>query len=197
MSTLRRVAVVMLVAAVAAAAAVGGYAAFRAAVSNAGNSYEAGSVALSDNDVGTAMFTTLGSAAPGDSETSCIRVRYDGTLAAGVRLYGTVSGALAPYLTLTVTRGTDANPVFDNCGTFVADATNYIGAGAGVVYSGALGSYPATYAAGIADPAVSGGNESWTLNEVHIYRFVVTLGSNTAGQGQTAAAAFTWEARSQ
>jgi hypothetical protein len=193
----RRRALVVVVGVVAAAVGcVGAYAAFKAVLSNSGNSYAAGSVALSDNDAGTAMFTTLTSAGPNDSETSCIRVRFDGSLDSTVRLYGTISGALAPYLTLTVTRGTDSNPVFDDCSTFVADSTNYIGSGNGVIYSGALGSFPSTYASGLVDPT-SGSPETWSANEVHIYKFVLTLGSNTAGQAQTASAGFTWEARNQ
>jgi hypothetical protein len=180
----------------ATVACVGAYAAFKAVLSNSGNSYAAGSVALSDNDSGTAMFTTLTSAKPNDSETSCIRVRFDGSLDSTVRLYGTISGPLAPYLTLTVTRGTDSNPVFDNCSTFTADATNYIGSGNGVIYSGALDTFPTSYASGIVDPT-SGSPETWSQNEVHIYKFVVTVGSNSAGQGQSASAGFTWEARNQ
>ncbi len=195
MRRVRRLALLgVLAAVVAGPVCVGAYAAFRATVANSGDSYAAGSVALSDNDSGTAMFTALTSAAPTDSETSCIKVRYDGSLASNVRLYGTVGGALAPYLTLTVTRGTDPTPAFDSCSTFTADATNYIGSGNGVIYSGALGSFPTTYAAGVVDPT-SGSPESWTQNEEHVYRFVLTLGSNTSGQGQTATAGFTWEAR--
>ena len=190
----RRAPVLLMAAVAAAVTCVGAYAAFKAVLSNSGNSYASGRVALSDNAAGTAMFTTLTSAKPTDSETSCIRVRFDGSLDSTVRLYGTISGTLAPYLTLTVTRGTDANPVFDDCSTFVADSTNYIGSGAGVIYSGALGSFPATYASGLVDPT-SGSPETWSQNEVHIYKFVLTLGSNTAGQGQTASAGFTWEAR--
>jgi hypothetical protein len=190
----RRLLVICLAVVAAGTTSVAAYAAFKAVLSNSGNSYAAGSVALSDNDSDTAMFTTLTSANPTDSETSCIRVRFDGSLDSTVRLYGTISGALAPYLTLTVTRGTDSNPIFDNCGTFVADATNYIGSGNGVIYSGALGSFPTTYASGLVDPT-SGSPETWSQNEVHIYKFVLTLGSNTAGQGQTASAGLTWEAR--
>jgi hypothetical protein len=182
---------------VAAVSAVGAYAAYRAVTTNSGNSYEAGSVKLSDNDSGTAMFASLTAARANDSETSCIRVRADGTLDSTVRLYGTVSGPLSSYLTLTVTRGADVSPTFDTCTTFVADANNYIGAGLGVIYSGALSSFPTTYAAGIVDPAVGGGIETWSENEAHIYRFVVSAGANTAAQGLSATAAFTWEARSQ
>ena len=197
MTVPRRALIVFLATGAAAVACVGAYAAFRAVLANSGNSYAAGSVALSDNDSATAMFTTLGSAKPTDAETSCIKVRFDGTLNSTVRLYGTISGGLGPYLTLTVTRGTDLNPVFDDCTTFVPDANNYTGNGLGVIYSGALSSYPTTYASGIVDPAVAGGTETWTPNEEHLYKFVLTLGSNTAGQGQTASAGFTWEARNQ
>lgn len=192
-----RVGVVAAVAVGAAVVAVGAYAAFRATVLNPGNSFSAGSVALSDNDAGSALFTALTSVAPGDSQTNCIRVRFDGTLDSVVHLYGTVSGALAPYLTLTVTRGTDPTPSFGSCSSFTADATNYVGAGSGVVYNGALSTFPSTYAAGIVDPAVAGGTETWTQNEAHTYKFALSVGSNTAGQGQLATAAFTWEARSQ
>ena len=83
------------------------------------------------------------------------------------------------------------------CATFSADATNYIGSGAGVIYSGALNAFPATYAAGIVDPAVGGGTETWTQTEVHIYKFTIAAGTNTAAQGLSATAGFTWEARSQ
>jgi hypothetical protein len=194
-SPVRRLALLsVLASALAGCVAVGAYAAFRATVTNGGDSYAAGSVALSDNDSGAAMFTALNSAAPSDSETSCIKVRYDGSLASNVRLYGTISGALAPYLTLTVTRGTDLNPTFDTCTTFTADATNYIGAGSGVIYSGTLGSFPTTYAGGLVDPT-AGSPESWTQNEEHVYRFVLTVGANTNGQNQTVTAGFTWEAR--
>jgi hypothetical protein len=192
----RRVLVVVVAAVAAAVACVGAYAAFKAVLPNSGNSYASGSVALSDNDSGTAMFTTLTSAKPTDAETSCIRVRFDGSLGSTVRLYGTISGALAPYLTLTVTRGTDSNPVFDDCTTFVADSTNYLGSGNGVIYSGALGSFPTTYAGGIVDPT-SGTPETWSQNEVHIYKFVLTLGSSSAAQGLTTSTGFTWEARNQ
>jgi hypothetical protein len=191
----RLVVVVLLACAVAAVTSVAAYAAFRATATNGGNSFAAGSVALSDNDSGTALFTSLTSAGPGDSATSCIRVQYDGTLASNLRLYGTTSGVLAPYLTLTVTRGTDPAPSFGNCGGFVADATNYIGSGNGVLYSGTVSGFPSSWAAGISDPSVGGGTEIWTQTEAHVYRFAVTVGSNTAGQGQSASAAFTWEAR--
>ena len=95
---------------------------------------------------------------------------------------------------LTVTRGTDSSPSFDSCANFTPDATNYVGAGNGVVYSGPLSSFPASYAAGIVDPT-SGSPETWSQSEAHSYRFVVTLQDDNAAQGLTGNALFTWEAR--
>ncbi len=169
------------------------YAAFSATTSNPGNSLAAGTVSLGDNDAGVAMLS-LASANPGDSDTGCIRVTYTGSLDAGIRLYAAVSGSLAPYLDLTVTRGSDPSPSFDSCTSFVPDGTDYVGAGAGVVYSGPLSSYPTNYGAGVVDPP-SGPAETWATSEAHSYRFTVSLGSDPAALGLSATAAFTWEAR--
>ena len=179
--------------AVATAAGIGTYSAFTATSTNAGNTFAAGSVAIEDNDGGATAMLNLANAKPGDSDTSCIKVRYTGSLAASVRLLATTAGALPQYLGLTVTRGTDPSPAFDDCGTFAADPTNYIGAGPGVVYSGTLASFPV---AGIADPT-AGAPESWTAGEEHVYRFDVSLADDDAAKSQTGSAAFTWEAQNQ
>jgi hypothetical protein len=171
------------------------YSAFSSTSGNDSNVLSAGSVSIGDNDTGTALLG-LSNARPNDSDTGCIRVAYDGTLPANVRLYASVSGSLAQYLTLTVTRGTDSSPSFDSCLNFTADGTNYIGQGSGVIYSGALSAFPAGWAAGIVDPT-SGSPESWTNPEAHSYRFAVTLQNVQAAQGLSASASFTWEARNQ
>lgn len=176
-------------------AGVGSYSAFTATTTNTGNSFAAGSVAISDNDLNGFMLA-LTNAKPTDADTSCIRVTYTGSLSSSVRLYSTQTGTLGQYLTLTVTRGTDSAPSFDSCATFTADATNYIAQGAGVIYSGNLSAFPATYAAGLVDP-LAGTPESWATNETHSYRFVVTQQDNNAAQGLTGTAGFTWEARNE
>jgi hypothetical protein len=177
------------------------HATFLSSTSNSGNTFASGTVYLSDNDSGTAMLS-LTSAMPGTSDTSCIRVSYDGSLTSTVRLYAGVSGSLASYLNLTVTRGSASSPSFDSCtpsSAFTADSTNYFGNGAGVIYSGLLSNYPATYSAGIVDPADCGSPpcsaESWTTGEPHVYKFVITLpsGVSSSAQGQSATAIFTWE----
>ncbi len=184
----------LVLGALGAVAGFGSYSAFTATTTNSGNTITAGSVAIEDNDAGGAMLA-LANAKPGDADTSCIRVRYTGSLSATVRLYASLTGSLPQYVNLTVTRGTGAAG-FDDCTGFTADATDYNGNGAGVVYSGTLGSFPTTYAAAIVDPKAAT-PESWTNGEEHWYRFTITLQDTNAAQGLTGTAGFTWEARNE
>jgi len=184
----------LVLGALTAITGVGTWSAFSSTSANAGDSYAAGDVKIADNAAGTALLT-LTNAKPGDVSTGCIRATYTGSLDAAVRLYGQVTGTLAPYLTLTVTRGTDPTPSYPSCTSFTADATDYTGNGAGVVYSGLLSGYPADYAGGIQD--APGAAETWTTNENHSYRFRVTLNNDVAAQSKTATAAFTFEARNR
>jgi hypothetical protein len=185
----------LLVALVGSVAGPVSYSAFTSTTASDANVFSAGSVSISDNDVGSSLLS-LSNARPGDANTGCIRVFYDGTLPANVKLYGSVSGSLAQYLTLTVTRGTDSSPSFDSCTNFTPDGTNYIGQGNGVIYSGNLSAFPSTWAAGLVDPT-SGSPESWTNPESHSYRFTVTLQDVQAAQGLSSSASFTWEARNE
>lgn len=169
------------------------YAMFNAKTTSNANNFATGTVVLSDNDSG-GMVISLSNARPGASSTGCIAVASTGSLDSSVRLYATVGGTLAPYLNLTVTRGTIASPSFPSCAAFSADGTDYLGSGAGVIFTGALSAYPTTYAAGIVD--APGSPETWSTNEVHVYRIVVTLANNPAAQGLSSSATFTWEARS-
>lgn len=188
----------LVVALLGAVAAIGTWSAFSSVTSNPGNSFTAGSVTLSDNDSGSAMFNMTGML-PGSTEAGCIKISYTGSVASTVRLYGTTGGTgLDQYLDVKVTRGinTPSDPSFDSCTNFSADATNYIGAGAGVIYNGTLQGYADNYTAGLVDPT-SGSPESWTNPENHVYRFDITLQSSApnAAQGLTATQEFTWEAR--
>jgi hypothetical protein len=176
-------------------AGVSTFSAFTATTANAGNTFAAGSVVIGDNDSNGAMFS-MSALKPGDNDEGCITVTYTGTLAAGVKMYGTTGGTgLDPYINLVVTRGTIASPSFDSCAGFSADATNYIGSGAGVVYSGTLAGYADNYAAGLVDAPGGGNTEVWNTNEVHTYRFAVSVADNDLAQGLNATQTFTWEAR--
>ena len=169
------------------------WSAFSNTTANPGNAAAAGSVVLTDNDGGNAMLA-LSSAMPNDTDTSCIKVTYSGTVSASVRLFGTISGALAPYLTLKVTRGTDSAPSWDSCTNFTADATDYSGLGAGVLFDGNLSDFPASFPVALADPSSTTAVETWTSAEAHSYKFQVTLQNNVAAQGLSGSAGFTWEA---
>jgi hypothetical protein len=175
-----------LIGLVSIAAGSATFGAFTSATAVSGNRFAAGTVAIGDNDLGSAMLD-LSSALPGASDASCIQITYTGSLDAEVRLYGTVSGALAQYLNLTVTRGTDGS-AFGTCGSFVADP------GGGVLYNGALSGFPANWSGGIVDN-LAGTPEVWLASEPHAYRFVLTLADNAAAQGQSATATFTWESQ--
>jgi hypothetical protein len=193
-----RFAIAMAVAALVPAAGGATYAAFRATSASPGERIEAGSVKLSDNGDGSALMS-LASAVPGDTTSACIRVTYDGSLPATIRLHGTTTGTgLDQYLDLKVTRGTysPSVPAYKSCTNFQADGTDYIGAGNGVIYNGTLQGYPDDYASALVDP-LSASPESWTTGEAHVYRIDVTLQQNFAAQGKNAAQVFRWEARNQ
>jgi hypothetical protein len=183
----------LVLGAIGAVAGYGSYSAYTATTGNTGNSFEAGSVSIEDNDNAGAMLS-LSNAKPGDSDTSCIIVKYTGSLASNVRLYAATTGGLPQYMDVTITRGTVAPPAFDNCSNFSADATNYIGAGAGVIYNGPISGMGTNWAGGVVDP-LAGSPESWTTNEEHSYRFTVTLQDNNSAQTLNGTATFTWEAR--
>lgn len=180
-----------------AAAITGGvtYGAFATSTSNGPNSLATGSVTLGDNDAGAAMLS-LTSARPGATDTGCIRLTHTGTIGSEVRHYATVAGALAAQLQLRVTRGSDSSPSFDSCVGFQADARDYFGKGAGVIYDGPLSGLPATHAAGIVDPADVPGTgspptETWDASEAHSYRYALTLGGDATTEAQTARPATT------
>lgn len=171
------------------------FSAFSSVAQNPGNRVQAGTVTIADNDAGAAMLSLV-DAQPGESSTACIQTTYTGTLDSEVRLYGAPAGALAPYLTLTVTRGSATAPTFDSCADFTADSTDHIGQGAGVIYRGSLAAYPGSAATAIVDPRAPA-PETWTPGEAHSYKFHITLDDNVAAEGLSATADFTWEARNK
>jgi predicted ribosomally synthesized peptide with SipW-like signal peptide len=177
-------------------AGVGTWSAFSSTTANDGNSFASGTVVLGDDDSGSAMFNVSGMV-PGSTQAACLKVTYTGTVPSGVRLYGTTTGTgLDQYLDVKVTRGTKSGGGgLSDCSTFAADATDYTGGGAGVVYAGTLQDYPDAWGAGVVD--APGAAESWTEHEVHAYRIDVTLRSTApnAAQGKTATQSFVWEAQ--
>jgi Concanavalin A-like lectin/glucanases superfamily len=171
---------------------------FWVSTSNSGNSEGAGSVVLSDDDGGAGIFSMSGSV-PGDTQTKCVTVTYSGTLGAQVRLYASAGGTgLGAYMTAKITRGAFGTPPGSgSCTGFTADSVNYASLGAGVLYNGALGSFPTTWAAGTVDPSTttSPTGEVWTNGEQHAYQIQLTVRNTYSGENLTASPTFTWEAR--
>ncbi|HKG37717.1 MAG TPA: hypothetical protein VKB25_01910 [Conexibacter sp.] len=172
----------------------GTWSAFDRTASSPGDSVATGTVTLSDNDGGSPLLSLSG-ARNGSTVTSCTKLTYGGTVPADVRIYGTVGGGLASYLTLTVTRGTiSGTPAAKSCTGFVADSTDYLAKGAGVIYSGNLSAFPTSAGAALVDPT-SSATEQWDAGEAHAYKLTVTMNS-ASGAGMSATADFTWLAAS-
>lgn len=100
-------------------------AAFTTTTANTGNSLATGTVVLTDDDTGSAMFSVTGMS-PGTPVSECIAVSYAGSLLpAPVRLYGSTTGALDTYLDTTIEVGTGGSSA--TCTGFVASSTPFTG----------------------------------------------------------------------
>jgi hypothetical protein len=166
------------------------YAAFSATTVSPSSNWASGTVALSDDDSSTALFSAT-NLQPGATGTKCIAVTSTGSLASAVKLYGTgatTTNALSSYITLTITQGTG--------GSFAGGCTGFTPLASGSsVYTGSLANFASTatgYATGLGTWAPTG-----TASETRVFRFVYTLDSAAPNstQGGTAAIGFTWEAQ--
>jgi predicted ribosomally synthesized peptide with SipW-like signal peptide len=186
---------VLLVGIAGSVAGTATFSAFSSTTSNSGNSFAAGTVFISDNDAGSALYS-VSNAKPTDSSTTCIKVTYTGTLPADVKLYTTSTvNALATYVNLTIDKGTvTGNPAFPGCGTFTSQATIYNGTLSAFVtaknsYANGVSVYPASQTA-------------WNQNDSLYFRVTVQLQDDNNANGgasplSTGSHAFTWEARNQ
>ena len=163
------------------------YAAFIAQTSNAGNSFSAGSVVLTDNDANVALMG-LSNLKPTSSGSRCINVTSSGTLPSSVKLYVTdltTTKSFSSYVNLVVTLGSGSTST--GCSNFVAATSG------SSVYSGTLASF------GTTATGYSTGVGSWTptgsATETRSYRFAYTVDAATpdSAQGGTANFGLTWE----
>jgi hypothetical protein len=173
---------ILVVASVGAVTGFGTYSAFSSTATSSGNSMQAGTVSIGDDHTAAAMLN-LANAKPGDRTTGCIRVTYTGSLPATVRMYANPSGTLAPYLKVTIERGSGGS--YPGCTGFSPTGTTF---------SGTMNTLPASWAAASDDPL-----GTWNRNQAQSYRVDVQLDPNApaAAQGGTAALSLTWEARNQ
>jgi hypothetical protein len=152
-------------------------------------------VALGNDGTGSTLFSAS-NMKPGDTSTHCITVSYTGSLAAAVKLYGSVSHTagtpdLGPYIDLTVTQGSGGS--FASCTGFTADASN------ATVFSGTLdGTSPfsaTNWSNGLTTSFAPTASSQTTQSKT--FQFTATLDANAPNtvQGGTASASFTWEAQ--
>ncbi len=186
MNRLRDLFTCMLLVGLGAGMGAGTVAAWSDDTDNGANRIKAGTVVLTNDAGGTAVYS-VNAATPGTTMTRCVVVSYDGTLPARVKLFGSVSGGLAQHLTLEVVRGTKAPAANGDCTGFTADTANHAGLGAGVVWRGTLDTFPGS-GAPLVDP------QTWNLDDDHAYQFRLTMSSAEAAQGLSATMSFTWEA---
>jgi hypothetical protein len=172
--------------------AIGGasYSAFSATTVNPTNNWTTGTVALSDDDANTALFTASG-LKPGSTDSKCIAVTSTGSLASAVKLYGTgasTTNALSGSINLVIQQGTGGT-FSGGCGSFVANATTP------TVYTGTLANFASTatnYANGLGTWTPTGSG-----SDTRVYKFTYTVDPSAPNstQGGTAAIGFTWEAQ--
>ncbi|HEX8345560.1 MAG TPA: hypothetical protein VF657_12635 [Actinoplanes sp.] len=190
------------------------YAAFSATTTNPGNSWSTGSVTITDDRSGAAVFSvatvepdgasstlnppgtgafTASSAAAGGS--ACIKVTYTGTTPADIRMYGTLTntggdGGLGQFLLFDVDTGTDSAGGSDpSCATYTSSTYRYGSASNTNVY---LNGIPTGYVGGLA------GWTGATQNTSRWYRlsWLMPATVSAASQGEQVQATFVWEAQS-
>ena len=157
---------------------------FSSTTSDGSNSWTLGSVTLTDDDSGSALFTASG-LVPGSTNSNCITVSYAGNVATTVKLYAsaaTDASSVAQYLDLTIEQGTGGG--FGDCTGFTSGST---------IYTGTLATFTSTkvaYGSGVGTWAPSG-----TASQV--YRIAYTLNASTPSnkQGSTTSATLQWEAQ--
>lgn len=162
------------------------YSAFSATTVNPTSNWTAGTVALSDDDSDTALFTAS-NLKPGATGTKCIAVTSTGSLASAVKLYGTsysTTKDLASNINLKVEQGTGSTT--SSCAGFTGASTLYDGT------MTAFGTTKTGFATGVGTWTPTG-----AASETKSYKVTYTLSTTTpdSAQGGTAALGFTWESQ--
>ena len=186
----------LTVSVVGSVVAFGTFSAFSSATENPGNNFDAGTVYISDNDAGSALYNVT-NRKPGDFVEKCIKVTYSGSLASDVKLYlpDAINAQVGNYTNLTITSGTGSAAA---CTDFAADATN------SNVFTGTLKGFSTTYnsyANGLVDNPLA--KTKWDTNDAVTYKYRVELQDNNAANAgnapgfQSGTHKYVWEARNQ
>jgi hypothetical protein len=190
MSTRRKLFVTAAVVALVGLAVFGTFAAFTATSVNSGNKIDSGTVKIDDDSGTSTKLYDRTNQKPGDSYSACLRIKYNGSLGAAVKLYvssGITNGSL---YNLQVERGSGLTTVDGtrSCAGFSSSST---------AYNGSLGSFPTSYAGGVDGKS---GGAPWSQNDTVDYRFTITQNDDSTPNAHTSVTSsgahdFTWEAR--
>jgi hypothetical protein len=170
-------------------AALGVFGAFSATTQNSGNEITTGTVALTDNDNGQAMFNVT-DAKPGDTWSRCIKVTYSGSLPAEVRAYlQSTPGVLSPYLTAKIEKGSQASSTFPSCTGFTDEVTE-------LDKPLTDPAFPRDWAGGVVSDPLN--KTQWDQGDTSVFRVTLSVSNampNSLQNQTTGPAAVVWEAR--
>lgn len=169
-------------------------AAFTTQARNPSNLFSSGTVLISNNSGGVTVSAT--GLKPNETRDGCIQVTYTGSVPANVRIHATTSGTLVNQLNVTITKGTVSSGAFPSCANFTPDDVVYsAGQPRGLVWTGALSSFPSSWASGIVDPVSLGTAATWTNPTTEAYKFEFTTADSATVANKTASIGLNFEAQ--
>jgi predicted ribosomally synthesized peptide with SipW-like signal peptide len=167
-----------------AVGAWGTYSAFTDTTQSSGSTFSSGTVHITDDDAGSALFALTG-LIPGATATKCINVTNAGDVPfSNVALGAATSGALAGALQVTIDKGTGATGgAASSCTNFTPTVTGWVSALLNALPTGASPQDDAS---------------AWAVGATRSYRVTVKLDPLAASsfQGKTASLDLTWTASS-
>ena len=191
MSTRKKLLITAAVAALMGVVVFGTFAAFTATSTNSGNKIDSGTVKIDDDSGATTALYNVTNQKPGQSTSGCLRIKYNGSLAASVKIYASTGITNGADYNLHIERGTGLTTVDGtrSCAGFGSPATVYNGVARGAVAT--------TYAGGYDGKA---GGAAWAQNDTVDYRFTITQNDDPTVNAHTTVKSsgthsFTWEAR--
>ena len=99
----------------------------------------------------------------------------NGSLSANVHMYGSTTGSLPSYLTLTITQGTGTVSFGSSCTNFSAGTQ---------IYSGTLSNFSSTYTNYSTGLSLTNQSSSstWASSDYKVYKFVLSLNDDNSAQ---------------
>jgi predicted ribosomally synthesized peptide with SipW-like signal peptide len=182
---------VLIVGLVASVAGGTTFAAFTSSTTNTGNSFDAGTVYVRDDDGAGVLWNVSNQRPSSAAVVRCIRVTYDGSLDATVKLYASnASAAVDRYIDVTIEKGSmPGSTAFPTCTGFSSETT---------IFNSTLDNFKtnnSNFSNGIS--SFPGAASRWVAGDSVVYRFTTSLANNYAAQGLTSSAGFTWEAQNR